>query len=220
MKHKKQNNDYKIYKDKFLDRDERRKLLKNTQERAELDLLKGRRTWVVRWMLVDLAVFSGLRVAEIAALKVGDLYLKGKVPYITVRNGKGNKKRDVEIDSHLKKHLQKFIRHKKHWHESIEPEAPLFAGHNDNHVKPMTLMKSFKRATEDAGLISGYNDNGEPVYYSIHSARHTYATFLLHDTLDLNYVKEQLGHANIAMTSLYSGILPEDRGKANMISRD
>jgi len=47
--------------------------MKICREQSDLDLLKGRQTWPVRYMLIDLALFSGLRVAEIAALKLGDL---------------------------------------------------------------------------------------------------------------------------------------------------
>ena len=67
---------YAITRDKFLDREERAKLLGTCKDKAELDLLHGRRTWIVRYMLVDLVLYSGLRVQEIADLKIGDLYLK------------------------------------------------------------------------------------------------------------------------------------------------
>jgi site-specific recombinase XerD len=73
-------------------------------------------------------------------------------------------------------------------------------------------MKSFKQAIKKAKL---------PEHYSIHCARHTYATYLLHDTGNLRYVQKQLGHAQLAMTALYADVLPEENGKlANMIRRD
>jgi len=202
-----------ITRDKFLDREERKHLLIICKDRAELDLLHGRRVWVVRYMLIDLALYSGLRVAEIAALKIGDLYLKANDPYIMVWRGKGDKKREVYLDSKLVRHLKNFVQYKqKTLRESIEEFSPLFTGRNGNHVPPITLMKSFKRAVKEAGL---------PDHYSIHSARHTYATFLLHDTKNLRYVQRQLGHSNISMTALYSEILPEENGVlANQIVRD
>ncbi len=204
---------YTITPDKFLKREERNKLLRIAKERAELDLLKGRKTWLKRYMLVDLALFSGLRVAEIAALKVKDVDLSSKDPNITVRNGKGNKKRVVYIDKELAKHLKHFFQLKvKTFWEGAEPESPLFTGQKDAHAQPITLMKSFKVALKEANL---------PMTYSIHSARHTYASFLLHDTKNLRYVQKQLGHSTIAMTALYADIMPEENGAlANMISRD
>lgn len=205
---------YTLTPEKFLNRDERRQLMKTCRERAELDLLQGRKTWVVRYMLVDLALFSGLRVSEIAALTIKDIKLSPlHNAYLIVRNGKGSQTRTVYLDEPLAKHLKQFIDYKrKTLRESTEPDAPLFAGRDGGHSKLITLQKSFKKATETAGLRRDI---------SIHSARHTYATFLLQDTGNLQYVKQQLGHTNIAMTSHYARILPEQNGKlANMIQRD
>ncbi len=202
-----------ITRDKFLDREERKQLLKHCKDHAELDLLHGRRTWIVRYMLVDLALYSGLRVAEIAALKIGDLFLKAKDPYVMVWRGKGDKKRAVYLDEGLVRHLKDFIRKKRTtFGESNEETDPLFAGRNGMHCPPITLMKSFKRAIAEAGL---------PDRYSIHSARHCYATFLLHDTGNLRYVQRQLGHTDIGITALYANILPEENSQlANQIVRD
>jgi integrase len=139
-------------------------------------------------MLVDLALYSGLRVSEMAALKVGDISFKEPEPYIIARHGKGNKKRTVYIDQKLTKHLKKFINYKaKTLKQSIDMDSPLFSGRDGKHSPPITLMKSFKLAIEVPGL---------PDRYSIHKARHTYATYLLHDTGNLCYVMQQIGHSS------------------------
>ena len=207
------NNSYQIDAEKFLNRKERKQLLKTTKEKADLDLMYGRRSWVVRFMLIDLAMYSGLRVAELADLKIGDLTLSGSTPNLVVRRGKGDKKRTVYIDKELVKHLKDFIALKRTtFNEETNDESPLFAGRNGNHVQPITLMKSFKVAIENADL---------PEHYSIHSARHTYATYLLQDCKNLKYVQKQLGHSNISMTALYSDIAHEESAKlADMITRD
>lgn len=207
------NNSYQIDAEKFLNRAERKQLLKATKEKADLDLLKGRQSWVARYMLVDLALYSGLRVAELADLKIGDLTLTGSTPNLIVRKGKGDKKRTVYIDKELVKHLKEYITYKRTTlKEDINDDSPLFTGRGGKNVQPITLMKSFQVATKHAGL---------PKHYSIHSARHTYATYLLQDCKNLKYVQKQLGHANISMTALYSDIAPEENSKlAEMITRD
>ena len=201
---------YNIDRTKILDQDQRLKLLKTCKERAELDLLHGRETWIRRYMLVDLVLFTGLRVAEIANLKIGDLELKVNDPYLIVRSGKRGKKRDVYMDKDLVKNLKSFISWKKKtMGEAIENDSPLFSGRNGKHCAAITLMKSFKRAIEESSL---------PLHFSIHSARHTYATFLLHATNNLRYVQKQLGHSKISMTALYADVLPSENGNlANMI---
>ena len=201
---------YNIDREKILDFDQRSRLLKTCRDKFELDLLHGRETWVKRYMLVDLALFSGLRVSEIANLKIGDIELTTKDPYLIVRKGKRGKKRDVYMDKELVRHLIKFISwKKKSMGEEVENDSPLFMGRNGKHSAAITLMKSFKRAIEESHL---------PSHYSIHSARHTYATFLLHATNNLRYVQKQLGHSKISMTALYADVLPSENGNlANKI---
>jgi site-specific recombinase XerD len=204
--------DYKITRDKFMDDKERDKLLKFCREKAELDLMKGRITWTARNMLVNLVLYSGLRVSEIAKLKIKDLHLDKEIddPYLFVRNGKRKTPRDVYLDKELVKELKRYISYKKKTlKESVDPEAPVLAGRGGKHSTPTALQISFKKAVVDAGLNP---------QYSIHSARHTYGTHLYHTTKNLRYVQKQLGHSNIAMTSLYADILPSENGKlANMI---
>lgn len=205
---------YTITPEAFLSRKERQVLLKTCREHAELDLMTGRTTWPVRYMLIDLALYTGLRVAELAALSICDLMLDSEQdPYLIVRNGKGSKKRVVYFDISLMKHLKQFIVYKlKTLHQGVEPHDPLFTGRDGRHSPPITLMKSFKQAIETARLRPAL---------SIHSCRHTYASFLLHDTGNLRYVQQQLGHSSISMTSLYANILPEENGRlANMIRRE
>ncbi len=188
----------------FLDRKERKQLLKACNEKEILDKIKGRKTWVVRFMLVHLAMYSGLRVAEIAALKIGDIHLDKKEPYIYVRQGKGGKDRAVYIENALPDHLREFIKSKPRYGHSTDPEAPLFVGAGGGHMQRGALQKSFKQALKAAGL---------PDTYSIHSCRHTFAVYLTSDSQDLRFVKQQLGHSSLAVTSLYAHADPDANGR-------
>lgn len=187
---------YKITRDKFLSGDEVRRLLKVSQELSDLDILKGRQTWVTRHMLVSFALRTGLRVSEIANLKLSDIHM-GKESYLIVRAGKGGKDRTVYFNGGLVKHLKIYLDIKvKTWRE----KSDYLFSHNGKPFTPTALHISFKKACERAGI------NG----HSIHDARHTYATHLLSDTGgNIRYVQRQLGHENIAHTALYADILPE-----------
>jgi site-specific recombinase XerD len=180
---------------------ETKTLMKVCRKKSETDYRENRRTWITRYMLIHLALNSGLRVMEIAALKIGDLHLNGQENYLIVQCGKRSKKRDVYIDSEIVNHLQNYIKIKKEiWKESIDIEAPLFTGRGGNHFTTTALEISFKRAIEEAGL---------PITYSIHNSRHTYATFLLAKSKNIRFVQKQLGHASMSMTCLYADVLPE-----------
>ena len=195
-------NDYKITRAKFFDSDEHKAMIENTKRMAAEDLRRKNTTWEKRWMLVHLAMYSGLRVAEIAALKVKDTHLDVENPYLFVRSGKGKKDRDVYIDSKLQEHLKDFIN--KH-----NLTGNLFQNAQGKAYSTTALYMSFREARRAAKLRDGL---------SIHSARHTYATLLLSKTQNLRYVQKQLGHSSIGMTALYADILPEKNGVlANMI---
>ena len=49
---------YNIDREKILDHDQRSKLLKTCKDKAELDLLHGRETWIKRYLLVNLVLFT------------------------------------------------------------------------------------------------------------------------------------------------------------------
>jgi integrase len=194
-------NNYSITRDKFFSVDETKKLLKVCQKKETADIKANRSTWVTRYMLVHLALHSGLRVSEMAALTIGDLHFNGKDNYLIVQYGKGGRKRDVYLDKELVKHLQIYIEFKKNvLDELVDDYSPLFSGRGGNHYTTTALEISFKKAIGEAKL---------PKRYSIHSSRHTYATFLLAKTKNIRFAQKQLGHASIAMTALYADVLPE-----------
>lgn len=207
--------DYRITRDKFLSPAEVRKILKVCEEKAVVDTTFGRSTWITRYMLVHIAFNTGLRVSEIADLKIDDIFIKGVSDmYLIVRHGKGRgkngKKRDVYLDRDIVKHIRDYIDYKKKvLNESVLPEAPLLASHGGKQFTTTGLYLSFKKALKAANIAQ---------HYSIHSARHTYATMLLAKTNNLRFVQKQLGHASINMTALYADVLPEmNQNLANSI---
>jgi site-specific recombinase XerD len=203
------NKDYKIDRSKFFDYNEREIIMLTCEKENYYDLAKGRMTWPIRYMLVDLAFNSGLRVAEIAALTVEDVKINLREPYIFVRNGKRSKSRDVYIDKELVRRIHDFLKKKRNWNQSIEPQAPFFAGQGGKPYSTTALSISFKMAVRKAGLRDEL---------SIHSARHTYATILYHKTKDLRLVQKQLGHSTLNMSTLYADIMPEEQSRlANKI---
>jgi site-specific recombinase XerD len=202
MKHK----PYAIDRSKFLTLDQTKLLLKTCEDLASLDLIKGRSTWVVRSMLVGLALRTGLRVSEIANLTHGQIHISAHDSYLTVLRGKGGKRRDVYFNGPLGKQLKEFINVKqKTWRMPVGPDDYLFAHGKKGKQKYSTtgLHLSFKKALRKVGLG----------HHTIHHARHSFAVLTLRDTNNLRFCQKQLGHSSIAMTSLYADILPEDNAR-------
>jgi site-specific recombinase XerD len=192
--------------EKYLPQSEQLQLIRATEGRNIIDLAKGRKTWVKIYMLIDLALFTGLRVSELADVRISDLKLSGSERTLLVRQGKGSKSRLVFIDSDLSKHIKTFLQWKKTAGEPITSEDYLLT--TSDKGKSYTrhgIAKQFILARDNAKL---------PDRYSIHSLRHTYATYLLKQTGDLRLVQQQLGHASPSITAVYAKALPETIAKA------
>ena len=145
--------------------------------------------------MVDLALQTGLRVSEIAALQVKDVDLKRGCLSV-VRLKKKKKKQTTEtlaISKELTAHLKDYIAGCR--------SGALFVGGRG----PLTgqgLQQVWKAAVKQAGL---------PKELSIHSARHTLAVHLLRKTNNLRQVQKQLGHSSPATTeNMYCGVSVED----------
>jgi site-specific recombinase XerD len=191
---------------KYLTQSEQAQLVKRTEDRAIIDLARGRKTWVRVWMLVDFALFTGLRVSELANIRIDDLKLSGSERTLLVRQGKGSKSRLVFIDINLSRHIKTFIQWKKTAGESTVPEAYL--------LTPSKQARRYTRHGIGKQFILARDNAKLPGRYSIHSLRHTYATYLLKQTGDLRLVQQQLGHASPSVTAVYAKALPETIAKA------
>jgi site-specific recombinase XerD len=185
---------------KFLSEAEVKKLRRVVEDKALADLQKGRTTWPRFWMIVDLAVSAGLRVSEIAGLRVGNLYLNSREPRIQV-TGKGQKTRDVFISRELMKHLSQYLKWKRSLDEPLGDDDPLLMSSHGKAYSTRTLQYAFKRSIKEAGL---------PRYYSIHACRHSYGTYLYQKTKDLRLVQKQLGHSSITTTTVYADVTVEE----------
>lgn len=184
-----------IDRQKYMDWDEVRQLRTVTEAQHILDLRKGKIQGVHTWMVVDLALSSGLRVSEMAVLRIEDFDTRRNALKVCRVKKNHSKTETMAIGSDLAKHLKQYIE----W--TGRKKGPLFVGQRG----PMTyqaLQQIWKRAIERAGL---------PQELSIHCARHTLAVHLLKKTGNLRQVQKQLGHASPATTAnMYADISFED----------
>ena len=75
---------WELKREKYLSHEEVLQLRRACEDRAAADLAKGRVSGVRAWAVIDFASQTGLRVAELAAVKVGDLELRAKQPCVWV----------------------------------------------------------------------------------------------------------------------------------------
>lgn len=188
--------------DKYLSKDEVRRLLTTVEEQAIVDREKGRLVWSRVEMMIRLALGTGMRVAELANVKAQDLNLN-REPSVFVANGKGGRSRNVFISDDLKRQLKRYIQVNRLTGDDYLLNV------NGKPYTTMGLQQQFKKAVRTARLKSG---NGKE--YSIHCLRHTFGTYLYEKEKDLRMVQRQLGHVSINTTTIYAGVSKERTYKA------
>lgn len=139
--------------------------------------------------IMELLYSSGLRLAELVGLNVGDLQSDG-----TVRvRGKGNKERIVPVGSIAAEVLSKWLRERA---AVAKPdETALFVGRGGKRLGPRAVQTRVAHWARRQGL-------GVHVYP--HLFRHSFATHLLESSRELRGVQELLGHADISTTQVYT----------------
>jgi site-specific recombinase XerD len=138
---------------------------------------------------LSVAYGAGLRVSEVVALKVSDIDSKRMI--IRVEQGKGRKDRYVMLSPHLLELLRA-------WWRAARPQGWLFPGRNP--VQPMTT-RQLNRACHAAADTA---EIGKPV--SMHTLRHSFATHLLEQNIDIRVIQVLLGHAKLDSTALYTRV--------------
>lgn len=187
---------------KFLSLDKVRKIRKDCQKAKNIGLKQKNPIMVRDWFMIELGLFSGLRVEEMTNLQVGDIHLQDKESSLSVRNGKGNKSRTVYLKKAFKNECLFYLKWKKRQSQDINPEAYILSGPKDNSLTTRALQIAFKRCLKRAGIDS---------HYSIHCLRHTYGSHLYKASgHNLRLVQEQLGHSSIRTTQVYANLMDND----------
>jgi site-specific recombinase XerD len=138
---------------------------------------------------LSVAYGAGLRVSEVVALKVSDIDSKRMI--IRVEQGKGRKDRYVMLSPHLLELLRA-------WYKAARPQGWLFPGRDP--VQPMTT-RQLNRACHAAANMA---EISKPV--SMHTLRHSFATHLLEQNIDIRVIQVLLGHAKLDTTALYTRV--------------
>jgi integrase/recombinase XerD len=144
---------------------------------------------LVSRMALATAYAGGLRVSEVAVLRVEDIDSARML--IHVRQGKGQKDRIVPLSKVLLESLRAY------W-GVFRPKEWLFPGRNAQHpICVHTLQRACRRARKAAGL-------GKRV--TPHTLRHCFATHLLEQGTDIRTVQALLGHATLSTTAIYTHV--------------
>ena len=132
---------------------------------------------------------TGLRREELCRLKVTDVDSQRMV--IHVRQGKGNKDRDVTLSPRLLEVLRAYWKWRK-------PKTYLFPSHLPLTARTTDHSKTVWYAVREAARRAGIKKKVSP-----HMLRHSWATHLLERGTDLKTIQVLLGHVDLESTTIY-----------------
>jgi len=138
---------------------------------------------------------AGLRVSEVVALKVSDIDSTRML--IRVEQGKGRKDRHAMLSPQLLELLRAWWREGKRRGVML-PQGWLFPGRNP--VMPLST-RQLNRAVHAAAQAAEISKRVTP-----HTLRHSFATHLLEQDIDIRVIQVLLGHAKLETTALYARV--------------
>jgi len=165
----------------------RNKILPDILTHEEIKRMIGATLNLKHKLIIRLLYGCGLRVSEIINLRKHNLNFDEDL--IKVSLAKGRKDRFVKIPNSLKKDLEKYC--------SLNESKILFPSNRGGKLTTATIRAIIKNATRKTGI----KKNVSP-----HTLRHSFATHLLEQGIDLRIIQKLLGHSSIKTTQIYTRI--------------
>lgn len=154
--------------------------------KEECKLLFKTPRWLKHRFLLCFAYSAGLRMNELRLIKISDVDLNRK--QIHVRNGKGKRDRYVTLSDYIKTKFDYYLK-------EVKPKIYLFEGQTPGHpMGERSIQYIISEALKKTDIRKEV---------SMHTLRHSYATHLLEDGVDLHSIQRMLGHSDIKTTLKY-----------------
>jgi len=143
-------------------------------------------------LTIEILFSTGIRVSELCNILLNDIDCKTGVLKI---NGKGDKERIVHIcDSEVKKIIQEYI---TLFHQKPDQNSHFLINRIGNKLSEQSVRLMIKKYQK----LTGINKNITP-----HMFRHSFATLLLEEGVDIRYIQHMLGHSSISTTQIYTQV--------------
>jgi integrase len=160
--------------------------------------------------IISLALGTGLRLAEIVGVNVGDIFTPDGTPRMRVRVratiAKGGRAADVFLPDRLITKLKRFWRWKRGRGEDLSPDAPLFANQSGHRISKRRVQFAWATWQRRAGFDR---------VYSFHALRQTAVTNVYRASRDLFLAQRFARHASPLTTTVYTH--PSDQEMAGRV---
>jgi site-specific recombinase XerC len=156
-------------------------------------------------LLLSLALGTGLRLAEIVGLDVGDVFFPGGAPRVRIRLRREIAKRgrvgDLFVPDRLRPKLERFRAYKRACGERLDAGAPLFCAQTGRRLSKRRVQVLFRELQIEAGFDR---------LYPLHALRHTAITNVYRASKDLFLAQRFARHASPLTTVCYTHPSDED----------
>lgn len=161
--------------------------------RKEIKDLLGNTKNIKHRLLIELLYSTGLRLSECINLKYSDLDLNEGIGW--VRMGKGGKDRIFIIADMFKNDLIEFME------KNGDAGKEYIFSVNGRKMSPRGIQHAIKVSAERAGIEKNVH---------VHTLRHSFATHLLENGVDIRKIQTLLGHSNLQTTQIYTQVSSEE----------
>lgn len=142
--------------------------------------------------IIELLFATGGRIAEICSLNPSDVDLSSK----TVKFfGKGSKERVIPIEN--RSVISTLNKYKSLYHEALASSEFFFINRLGRRTTEQSVRNMINRYCRQCGIV---------LHITPHMFRHSFATFLLEEDVDIRYIQRMLGHSSIITTQIYTHV--------------
>lgn len=142
--------------------------------------------------IVEILFTTGIRVSEVCNIKRENINLQTGI--ITIQ-GKGNKERVIQIcDSEVKKTLKEYI---NLFANELKENEYFLINRLGNQISEQSVRLMIKKYQKESGVQK---------HITPHMFRHSFATLLLEEGVDIRYIQHMLGHSSISTTQIYTQV--------------
>ncbi|MCM1253512.1 MAG: tyrosine-type recombinase/integrase [Clostridium sp.] len=142
--------------------------------------------------VIELLFATGMRISELCSLKTENVNLNDGVILIY---GKGAKERRIQIGNPDVRHiLEEYC---LEYHAEIECCGYFFANLSGRPLSDQAVRRMIRKYSSMASI---------DLHITPHMFRHTFATCLLEEDVDIRYIQEMLGHSSINITEIYTHV--------------
>ena len=164
---------------------------------------KGSRKRLLRnTAILELFYATGIRLSELVNLNIGSINQNEMLLKVM---GKGKKERIVPFGKPAKIALIAYLK-KRNLNFQSSPKIPLFCSWHENRIG----VRRVQVILEDyLAVVLGSEDNYSREGANPHTLRHSFATHLIEENVDIRLIQELLGHSSLSSTQIYTKVNPK-----------